>query len=351
MAFLRKRDFFSKIREQDLDSVLKQISQSTAFPSDKVLLDAEQKAIARISAMICHRYEVRKIFTDILTFSTTTQFVIDDLVEYSEPVYSETKTYIVDDLVSFETTVDGFLNNDIYKNTTAVTDPEVFKALKWSKQAPNASLYVVREPTITIKPGTDFVYNTNLFTGDHDTIKGWDKTNDLFLIRDDNEIRIYYSAADRTAKTNSIGFVDIDTQITVFPTIIEIGVGQDDQNQLSGDLAIIGFMPDLQEWGVTATNPFDLDDNRSQLIKGILIDIVLFDLHALINPRQIPELRGEFRDDAMEQLRDIKDGKTTPKLPLFHDETKGQAIAFGSESRVEHTLFETVSSTVTRGTS
>lgn len=340
MSHLRRRDYFSIIREQDLDVVLTQLEQTTALPVAKVLEQAEKRVIDKISANICHRYNPGLIFTDILTWSVSTQYSIGDLVQYSETAYSETATYSVNDLVSFQTTVGGVIHNDIYICIIAVSSPEVFVTAKWTKQAPNDSLYVVREPVITTKPGTNFSYTTNLFTGNHDTIKGWDTTQDLFFKRIDNQVKIYYSAANRTSDSDSIGVVDVTDQVKTFPSIIPITVGADRENQLSGDLAIIGFMPDGQEWGVVASNPFQLEDNRSQLILGIIIDLVLFDIHALINPRMIPELRGERKDDAMQLLKDIKKGVISPKLPLYHDETKGARILYGSEPRKEHTFFK-----------
>ena len=84
MGFLRLRDYFTEIREADLDVILKQLSQSTSFTPTKVREENEKNMQEVVEAMIRHRYDVVKIFKDILTFNTSDTFQINDLVEYSE---------------------------------------------------------------------------------------------------------------------------------------------------------------------------------------------------------------------------------------------------------------------------
>ena len=340
MSFLRKQDYFTEIREQEFDVILNNLTETTAYTSEQVRLDAEKKAQAKIESMICHRYDVGLIFKDILTFDVNTQYNIGELVQYSETAYSDAATYLVNALVSHKTTVGGSLFDDIYICTTAVTAGEVFVAAKWTKQGSNNSLYVVRETTITTKPTTNFVYTSNVYTGKHDTIKGWDTTKDLFFERDAQQVRIYYSAADRTNKTNLIGVVDIGTQVKEFPSSLPIDAGDDSENTLSGFLEIIGFMPDTTQWSIVATNPFQLEDNRNRLMMSIMVDLVLFDLHGRVNYRNIPDFRGLAKEEAMSMLSDIKNGVIKPPdLPLYHDETRGARIAYGSEPKLNHTFF------------
>jgi len=372
MAFLRKRDYLSEIREQDLDDILAQGSQSTAHTPDVVRLENEENTREMVSTMIAHRYDVRKIFTDILTFNLTDTFQIGDLVEYSETAYDRTKTFVSPNRVSFSQEFDTILNDDIFQANQAVAANESPKTApaKWDKITENFSLYHADKIVTAVLPDTALLFSTNNFTGNHETILGWDKTKEIFFIRRDTRIEMYYSAADRTAQSNKIGVVDFnpdrarfpnisqsnhhgqndhghhhnhqigleefDRSIKQFPTNIPIAFGDDRENSLSGDLSIIGFTPDLQEWSVTATNAFIKGDNRSRLIKKILINIAVFELHKLINPRQIPDLRGEARDDAWGILKKIRDGKITPDLPIFFDEQKGQRTTFSSNPKLHH---------------
>ena len=365
MSFLRKRDYFTEIREDDLDVILKQLSQSTSFTPTKVREENEQNMQETVEAMIRHRYDVVKIFKDILTFNLADTFQINDLVEYSETAYDATLTYVLDDRVSFSQTVSGVLLDDIFNANQAVATGETpaTTPAKWDKITENFSLYFVLKPTTGNLPDTAFAFTTNNFTGNHDLINGWDKTKTIFLKRIESTIKIYYTSADRSADTDSIGVADFDFSsldefthnhphnrkhtrgkrgptfdpaIKTFPTNIPIQFGLDTENSLSGDLSVIGFIPKDTLWDVVPSNFFTKGDNRSRLIKKILVNLSIFELHKLINPRNIPDLRGEAKDDAMNLLQDIKNGKITPDLPIFFDENKGQSITFNSNFKLNH---------------
>ncbi len=368
MSFLRLRDYFTEIREADLDVILKQLSQTTSFTPTKVREENEQNMQETVEAMIRHRYDVVKIFKDILTFNLSDTFKINDLVEYSEPAYDDSITYIVGDRRSFSETVNSVLLDDIFKANTIIGAPEAFDPTKWDKITENFSLYFALQPTTGNLPDTAFSFTTNNFTGNHDLIDGWDKTRTIFLKRIESSIKIYYSSANRDNDTDSIGIVDFDpaaldedhhhhnehhsTQqqdhikghhgpnfdpaIKKFPTNIPILFGTDTENSLSGELSIIGFITKNEEWDVIPSNFFTKGDNRSRFIKKILVNLAIFELHKLINPRNIPDLRGEAKDDAMSLLQDIKNGKITPDLPIFFDENKGQNITFNSNLKLRH---------------
>lgn len=341
MTYLRKRDYFTSIREADLDVILEELSQTTPFTPTQVRQENELEAQEKVSAMIRHRYDVRKIFYDILTYSDTTQFNENDLVEYTEGAYSDASTYSIGDRVSYSFVVSNVTVENIYVANTNITVAEPFDATKWDAITENASLYICRRPSLGNKPGTDFGYDTNLFTGNHDTILGWDKSNTLYLKRDDQHIKLYFSASDRSNDANSVGIVPFEPKPKVFPTNIPIEEGVDKENSVHGDLSIIGFINDGTEWEVTPSLFWEKGDNRSPLVKGIVVDIALFDIHGLINPRNIPDFIGEKRDNAMDILKKMQKGQISPDLPIFYDEEKGQSISFGSNRKNSYTMFQT----------
>ena len=365
MSFLRKRDYFTEIREADLDVILKQLSQTTSFPPTKVREENELNTQEIVETMIRHRYDVRKIFKDIIPFTLAETFQINDLTEYSEPAYDATITYTTGDRRSFSETVNDVLLDDIFEANTNIGTPEAFDPTKWDKKTENFSLFFALQPTTGNLPDTAFAFSTNNFTGNHELIEGWDKTKTIFLKRIESTIKIYYSSAERDNDTNSIGIVSFDPEdlmddfdqhnehhrqnhlrghrgplfdpaIKTFPTNIPILFGTDAENSLSGDLSIIGFITKNQEWDVVPTNFFVKGDNRSRLMKGIVINLAIFNLHKLINPRNIPDLRGEAKDDAMSTLGKIESGKITADLPIFFDEEKGQSITFDSNRKLRH---------------
>lgn len=369
MSFLRKRDYFTEIREADLDVILKQLSQSTAFTPQKVREENELIVQDIVSTMIRQRYDVNKIFKDILAFTLADTFQINDLVEYSEPAYDATITYAQNDRRSFSQTINGVLNDDIFKANTAIGTPEDFDPAKWDKITENFSLYFALQPTTGNLPDTAFNFTDNNFTGNHDLIDGWDKTKTIFLKRIESTIKIYYTSGARDNDTDSIGVADFnpvileeferhehhnhnhlhrqnhlkghhgptfDPSIKTFPTNIPILFGDDTENSLSGDLSIIGFISKNTEWDVVPSNFFTKGDNRSRIIKKILINLAIFELHKLINPRNIPDLRMEARDDMISLLERISNGKVTADLPIFFDEQKGQNITFDSNLKLRH---------------
>lgn len=363
MSFLRKTDYFTEIRESDLDVILKQITQSTAFTPAKVREENEKNVQEVVEAMIRHRYDVGKIFKDILTFGINDTFQINDLIEYSEPVYVTSDTYVLNDRVSFSQTINSVLNDDIFNANQSVATGETpaTDSDKWDKITENFSLYFALQPTTGNLPDTAFAFTPNNFTGNHELVLGWDKTKTIFLKRIESRIKIYYTSTDRDNDTDSIGIVDFnpavldhfnhfdlhrqhhinghqtfDPSIKIFPTNIPILFGTDKENSLSGELSIIGFIPKDTTWDVVPSNFFTKGDNRSRLIKKILVNLAIFELHKLINPRNIPDLRGEAKDDAMNLLKDIKKGIISPDLPIFFDENKGQNIIFDSNLKLRH---------------
>lgn len=335
MSFLRKTDYFTEIRETDLDTILKQLSQSTAYTPTKIREDNELNVQEIVEAMIRQRYDVSKIFKDILTFSTGDTYQITDLVEYSETAYDSTTTYDTNDRVSYSQTISEVLNDDIYKaKEDGITG--AWNASKWIKITENYSLYYTLQPTTGNLPDTAFAYSINNYTGNHDLITGWDKTKTIYLKRILSQVKIYYTSNDRTNDSNSIGVIDFNPTAKTFPNNRPIKNGDDKENTLSGNLSIIGFIPDTTEWDIVPSNYFIKGDNRSRLIKKILINLAIFELHKLINPRNIPDLRLEAKDDNMTLLNKISKGTISADLPIYFNENKGQNIKWGSNKKLHY---------------
>lgn len=64
-----------------------------------------------------------------------------------------------------------------------------------------------------------------------------------------------------------------------------------------------------------------VEPNRDQAILGFCIDLTLYYLYRMANPRKVPSYRKEAYIDAMDWLDGVKDGSIVPKgLPLSLDE-------------------------------
>lgn len=84
---------------------------------------------------------------------------------------------------------------------------------------------------------------------------------------------------------------------------------------------------------------FETKNERNSLIVRQMVDLVLYELHSRINPRNIPEHRIQRRDDAIKYLRDVADPRKNiiPDLPLItFDENQGVDISFGTSASTNH---------------
>lgn len=81
------------------------------------------------------------------------------------------------------------------------------------------------------------------------------------------------------------------------------------------------------------------EDPRNRAIKRIFVDLVLYELHTRIKPRQIPEHRVQKRDDGIKFLKDAANPRNNIyiDLPLIeHEENTGNDISWGSGSKFNH---------------
>lgn len=83
-------------------------------------------------------------------------------------------------------------------------------------------------------------------------------------------------------------------------------------------------------------------DTRHQQILMYMIDITLYHLHARINPRNVPELRMQRRDEAIKWLKAVSDGKLQPNLPIYDttdDEDANTIIRWDSNTKMNQSTY------------
>lgn len=336
MSYLIKRDYFASITEKDLDTLLEQVAESQENPQtpDKVRAENELNVQDMVKTMITQRYDTDSIFRDVLAFNLTTAFQVGDVVQYTETAYDNNTTYILGALVSHKYLKDQGAGqvqaDDIFENTTAVTSAEDFDISKWLLKTENGSIYTTVQKSTANALLPEFSYTANAFTGNHDLILGWEKGDDIFFERDGLQVKLYFSSADRTAGVDSVGIVDFDPVAKIFPDNRPIERGDDIENTVSGDLSFIGVVPDTTTWSVVGSRFFIKEDDRNRTLRYIIIQLAIFELHKLINPRNIPDLRLEAKDDAMRLLNKISKGEVTADLPIYFDDQRGQNITFNS---------------------
>lgn len=70
-----------------------------------------------------------------------------------------------------------------------------------------------------------------------------------------------------------------------------------------------------------------------ETIRQRIIDLTLYHLHANINPRNIPELRMNRRDEAISYLKAVQKGDVQLSLPLYTDTSTGGQITYGCNTK------------------
>lgn len=90
-----------------------------------------------------------------------------------------------------------------------------------------------------------------------------------------------------------------------------------------------------EESDLVLSEDWELKDQRNKVIMMYLCDITIYHLHASINPRNIPELRGIRYDRAVQWLRDVSRLIINPELPLVGQEEpeRVKQIRYGSNPK------------------
>lgn len=90
----------------------------------------------------------------------------------------------------------------------------------------------------------------------------------------------------------------------------------------------------------TNTDYWSLGDNRYPLFVEIAMDLTLYNLHARINPRNIPDLRKERNREALDQLDAWASGTDTAEVKEKDaDEQTGFSIRYGSSIEKTNNFF------------
>lgn len=83
-----------------------------------------------------------------------------------------------------------------------------------------------------------------------------------------------------------------------------------------------------------------VEDPRNKLIRRLAVDMVLYELYARINPRQIPEHRVKKHDDAVGYLKMSADPRKNITIEgldqVDHGTNSGVDITFGSNDKQSH---------------
>lgn len=133
--------------------------------------------------------------------------------------------------------------------------------------------------------------------------------------------------------------VNFDNE-NVYRCILNTTLTDDTQNPTNATYwELIGSNDTLYLTAVTNTAEplndvsfFTVNDPRDALLVRLMVDLMLYELHSRINPRMIPELRVQRRDDVIKYLSSVADPRKNidPGFPLIDFGTdRGVDISFG----------------------
>lgn len=287
MAYLILNDYYSQIQIQNLNQVIGN--------DQSKLTAAAQKAQEQCVSYLVQKYNVDSEFTDTTIWDPAKAYKANDRVYLDGPAYDQAITYALGEII--------LQANNIYICTTAIVAPEAFNAAHWTLLGLQNTLFFVQYP----KP----VFNYQSFYSVGDQIFWNEKTYTCLIktIVPSHDAQLQYGTIQNQPLQN------------VFP--------DDPQNGLI-------------YWGVGApysvaagTLPTNIafwtqDDNRSQQLLEVLIDITLYKIHSRIAPRNIPDLRVKNYDEAIQWLKDARKGEVTANLPVIQP-SQGRRIRYGGK--------------------
>lgn len=162
---------------------------------------------------------------------------------------------------------------------------------------------------------------------------------------DTGDIRLLWAEAYEAAKTYGLNELVADTDGKVYISLVGSNTGNSPQTSGS-EWSAIGL---LSAWYSSDEDDNDaapngdrwtkVSDPRNALILRFMVDIVLYELHTRIKPRQIPEHRVEKRDDAIKLLKDSANPRNNIylELPLVdHGEKSGNDLTWNSNDKQQH---------------
>jgi hypothetical protein len=132
--------------------------------------------------------------------------------------------------------------------------------------------------------------------------------------------RIFYAIADRVTYN---GIVYERRDVAGYKEgIVPTDTNYYDLINIADYTAVTGVVPNNVAWTYS--------DNRNISIVKHVITVVLYNIHKLINPRNIPAIRQQEYDLTIEFLKDVVRGKANMDLPGYAAQT-GYALRAGSQ--------------------
>lgn len=291
MAYIYSRDYLKQIQSAQLTQL--QTSDSG------VLSAIELAAEAEVKTYLTQKYDITKEFTDTAVWSNSTAYKAGNRVYLDATVFDTGTTYNSGDLTLY--------GGAVYR--ASATHTGAWDAGNFDVVGAQYALYYVTLPKAEFD-----LYAT--YKKD-DEVYYKDKTYKCLI------------ASTTTSQSSALQYNDYRDfpEKNVFP-----------DNATHGST----YWQDLGSYEVTAgtlpsdTSKWTLGDNRDQNILMKTVDIALYHIHSRIAPQNIPQLRQNRYDDALNTLKAAARGDITIDMPVLQP-SKGQRVMYGGNpKRVNH---------------
>jgi hypothetical protein len=322
MSYIIPSDYTKSIQAAQLQQITR---GDTAM-----MLQAERTAMERAQGMLMQKYDITAEFTDTALYSTTTIYQAAQRVYTTYAAYVSTNSYVIGNYCS----TGGFS----YVCTTNTTG--AFNHAHWSQIGTSTAIYYAAYPY----PYFDLYFQYK--KDDYITYKGKIYKAKQSTGSISNIIAVQYGTEDNIPNTNvfpddgnnGASFWLYISDYTVAANKLSAAAYNPVTSYAIGDYA--QFDGSVYIAIAATTGQFDptkwrtiwqLGDNRSQLMVTSIVDLALWYIHKQIAPSNIPDLRVDAYNVAIEWFRKLRDGIEQTTLPLIQPK-QGRRIL--SDSRV-----------------
>jgi hypothetical protein len=285
MAYIIPSDYLRTIQ----DANLQQVINSNPVIQDGAELAAQAEAISYLR----QKYDVSREFTNTTKWDRTAPYSAADRVYLNAPAYAAANTYNINDL----TLVSGQVYSCNTNGTTGTFDP-----LNWDLVGGQYDIYSA------LLPFPLFNLERYYSVGD----------------------QVYWNGSTYTCLI-ATPLLDHDTalQYRTYANIPYANIYPDDSRQ--GVIYWGVGVPYMIAAGTDINNAafWVSTDTRDQQMVQYFVDITLYHLHSRISPRNIPQLRIDRYNHAIDWLKMCAVGDVTPALPLLSPK-QGNRIRWGS---------------------
>lgn len=285
MAFIRIKDYYEFISEENLNQILE---VSTGVIGDpEILAKAELKAITRATDYLVSRFYTDRIFAPFKTFSIGDTYTWGDRIDFTADAFVLATVYTSGTLLSY-------LGNVYQRNST--TASYVAGTLPT-----NATFFNLR--------GEEDIYSI-----------AFPDQFDLDVLYTTNDFVTYKNEVYQRNSTPGAMYGDLPTCKNYFTRIRTTAY--------ESNYSVSAVWPNQSGWSQI--------DNRNGDVVECICHMVINKIHSLINPRGIPETRRNNYSAAISWLKDdAQKGTSQLNLPA-REAQEGYSIRFGSNTPTQH---------------